>query len=147
MARVINDFERWVDCALGTPDMSHYEQRSVVQTIFLQDVMSLKSEIGEYDNAVLETSNDLLVLDTRDIVEKSVIDNVYRIVALGCQQFDNCVHERLVETTKHIPEVMKKNTIHCSIYTTQAPYDRPQVDLTSLRLRFLEPCQRLHAIV
>ena len=92
----------------------------MVQKIFLQDVMSLKSAIGEYDNAVLETSNDLLVLDTRDIVEISVIDNMYRIEALICQQFDNFVHEQLVESTKHIPEVMTKNTIHCSIYHTSA---------------------------
>ena len=63
--------------------------------------MSLKSSIGEYDNAVLETSNDLL--DTRDIVEKSVIDNVYRIEAVCCQQFDNFVREMVVESTKHIP--------------------------------------------
>ena len=59
--------------------MSHYEQEPGVQKIFLQDVISLKSAIGEYGNPVLETSSDLLVLDTRDIAETSVIDNVYRI--------------------------------------------------------------------
>ncbi len=77
MARVIN--ERSVDCALCTPEMNHYEQRPVVQNIFLQDVMSSKSAIGEYDNTFLETSSDLLVLATRDIVEKSVADNMYPI--------------------------------------------------------------------
>ena len=69
--------------------MSRYEQRQVVQKIFLQEVMSLKSTIGEYGNPVLETSTDLLVLDSRDIVEKYIINNVYRIKALGCQQYDN----------------------------------------------------------
>ena len=63
MARVINDFERSVDCALCTPDMSHYEQEPGVQKIFLQYVMSLKSATGEYGNPFLETSSDLLVLD------------------------------------------------------------------------------------
>ena len=46
--------------------------------------MSLKYAIGEYSNPFLKTSTDFLVLDTRDIVEKSVIDNVYRIESLGC---------------------------------------------------------------
>ena len=32
---------------------------------------SLKATIDEYSNPFLETSGDLLVLDTRDIVEKS----------------------------------------------------------------------------
>ena len=53
--------------------------------------MPLKSVIGEYDNPFLEASSDLLVVDTRDIVEKYVFDNVDRIESLGCQQevYDN----------------------------------------------------------
>ena len=77
MARVIKDFERSVNSALCTSDMRHHEQRIGVQTIFLQDVTSLKATIDEYTNPFLETSGDLLVLDTRDIVEKPVIDNLY----------------------------------------------------------------------
>ena len=73
---------------------------------------SLKATIDEYINPFLETSGDLLVLDTRDIVEKSVIDNLYRIDALGCQQYDHFVSERLVERTIPIYDVMKKNNIH-----------------------------------
>ena len=73
---------------------------------------SLKATIDEYSNPFLETSGDLLVLDTRDIVEKSVIDNLYRIEALGCQHYDNFVSERLVERTIPIYDVMKKNNIH-----------------------------------
>ena len=45
----------------------------------MQDVMSVKSAIGEYGNPFLETSSDILVLDTRDIVEKSGVYNVYRM--------------------------------------------------------------------
>ena len=45
-------------------------------------------------------SSDILVLDTRDTVEKSVIDNVYRMESHGCQQYYNlhakgsCSHEK-----------------------------------------------------
>ena len=104
MASVINEFEISVDCALCTSDMRHHEQRLGVQKISLQDVKSLKATIDEHSNPFLETSGDLLVLDTRDIVEKSVIDHLYRIEALGCQQYDNFVSERLVERT--IPIMM-----------------------------------------
>ena len=45
-------------------------------------------------------SSDILVLDTRDIVEKYVIDNVYGMESQECQQYDNlhangsCSHEK-----------------------------------------------------
>ena len=39
--------------------------------------------------SISQTSSDLLVLDTRDVVDKYVVDGVYRIEFLGCQQYDN----------------------------------------------------------
>ena len=65
----------------------------------MQDVMSVKSATGEYGNPFFETSSDILVLDTRDIVEKSGVYNVYRMESQGCQQYYNlyangsCSHE------------------------------------------------------
>ena len=46
-----------------------------------QDMMSLKSAIGEYGNPFLETSSDLLFLDRREIAEKYVIDNEQKNLA------------------------------------------------------------------
>ena len=120
MARVINDFERSVDCAFCTSDTRHHEQRPGVQRIFLQDVTSLKATIDEYSNPFLETSGDLLVL----------IDNLYRIEALGCQQYDNFVSERLVERTIPIYDVMKKNSIH--LFNT--PHKRQKTKTSELVL-------------
>ena len=51
--------------------------------------MSVKSAIGEYGNPLLETSSDILVLDTRDIVEKGGVNNVYRMESQGYQQYYN----------------------------------------------------------
>ena len=70
-----------------------------VQTIFMLDVMSVKSAIGEYGNPFLETCSDILVLDTRDIGEKCGVYNVYRMESQGYQQYYNlyangsCSHE------------------------------------------------------
>ena len=51
--------------------------------------MSVKSTIGEYGNPFLETSSDILVLDTRNIVEKSGVYNVYRMESQGCKKYYN----------------------------------------------------------
>ena len=112
MTRVINDFEISVDSALCTSDMRHHEQRPGVQKIFLQDVTSLKATIDEYSNPFLETSGDLLVLDTRDIVEKYVIDNLYRIEALGCQQYTTICERTATRENDTYYDVMKKNNVH-----------------------------------
>ena len=61
--------------------------------------MSVTSAIGEYGNPFVETSSEILVLDTRDIVEKYGVYNVYRMESQGCQQYYNlyakgsCSHE------------------------------------------------------
>ena len=39
--------------------------------------------------SISQTSSDLLVFDTRDVIDKYVVDNVHRIEFLGCQQYDN----------------------------------------------------------
>ena len=51
--------------------------------------MSVKSAIGEYGNPFLETTSDILILDTWDIVEKYGVYNVYRMESQGCQQYYN----------------------------------------------------------
>ncbi len=61
--------------------------------------MSVKSAVGEYGNPFLDTGSDILVQDTRYIVEKSGVYNVYRMESQGCQQYYNlyangsCSHE------------------------------------------------------
>ena len=79
---IINEFERLVDRALC--------RGPGVQKVFLEDVMSL-NVICDWRiwQSISQTSSDLLVLDTRDVVEKYVVDNVYRIESLRCQQYDN----------------------------------------------------------
>ena len=39
--------------------------------------------------SISQTSSDSLDVDTRDVVEIYVVDNVYRIESLGCQQYDH----------------------------------------------------------
>ena len=39
--------------------------------------------------SIYQTSSDLLVLDTRDVEDQYIVDGVYRIEFLGCQQYDN----------------------------------------------------------
>ena len=72
---------------------------------------SLKAAFDEYGSPFLETSNDLLVLDTRDIADKEVVDTFFKIEALGMEQYSTFVKERLNERTKPLHDTISKNML------------------------------------
>jgi hypothetical protein len=101
IARMVTEFE---DHAIGKrisdDDHGHHEQHSGVQADFLNDVRSLTAVIGEMGNPFLEESQDLLVLDTRDIMDTSVAEAVRKAETIGKEQYDTFVEERLVRSAK-----------------------------------------------
>ena len=88
MARVIIDFERWVDHASAEDIHVRCDVSKICNWRIWQSISRN------------HCSSDMLVLDTRDIVEKYVIDNVYRMESQGCQQYyilyanGSCSHEK-----------------------------------------------------
>ena len=60
-------------------DHRHHEQYAGMLGTFISEVASLTAVIEEMENPFLEKSNDLLVLDTRNIMDISVGDTVRRI--------------------------------------------------------------------
>lgn len=71
VGRMVNEFEALQSCDQIT-DHRHHEQHLGVQTSFLKEVKSLVAVIEEMGNPFFEQSQDLLVLDTRDILDPSV---------------------------------------------------------------------------
>ena len=86
--------------------MRHHEQCPRVQKSFLHDVKALKSAFDEYGNPFLESSSDLLVLDTKGITNEAVIDTVNKIEEMGLN-----MNEFLVDRTKPLDDVIKKNVL------------------------------------
>ena len=77
--------------------------------------------------SIYQTSSDLLVLDTRDVVEKYVVDNVYRIESIGTTVRQS-IWERLFESTNYILEVVKLSNIH--LFNT--PHKRQRTNTSGL---------------
>ena len=104
LAQRWHEFEK---CVIGTQadvsDHCHHEKYTSVQTTFILEVASLTAVIEEMGNPFLEKSDDLLVLDTRNIMDSSVGDTVRRAEALGTQLYEKCsqlyeksIKERLI---------------------------------------------------
>ena len=58
-----------------------------------------------------EYSNDLLVLDNRNIVDTAVADTAYCIETLGVDQYESYVTERLVNRKVSITDPIKRNNL------------------------------------
>ena len=71
--------------------------------------------------SISHTSSDILVLDTRDVVEKCVVDNVYRIKSLGCQQYENVYMGTAILEYKLYSWSRESEQVYtCSIHHTSA---------------------------
>ena len=78
---------------------------------FGRDITSLTAVIEEMGNPFAENSNDLLVLESRDLADPAVIDTLRQIKSLGQEQYDTYVNERFVNQTKPITDPIKRNNL------------------------------------
>ena len=84
-------------------------------------------------NPFLEQSQDLLVLDTRDILDQSVGESVRKAEELGEKQYHNFVDERLVKHEVPIADVILKNKLVLLCHpTTKAP-SKQKMQVTALK--------------
>ncbi|KAL9953154.1 hypothetical protein ACROYT_G040524 [Oculina patagonica] len=75
IARAVNEFESAYEVQKRA-NTCHHEQVSSVQKAFAKDVQNLIEVIDEMGNPFREDSTDLIVLDTKEIVPKSVVEAV-----------------------------------------------------------------------
>ena len=105
IARVISEFQSTQELAKLSADqmekdVRHHKEVKGVQEAFAKEVKNLCSTIEEMGNPFRESSEDLLVLDIRDILDPSVAVTIKNIVKNGKQQYETFVKERLEKRCK-----------------------------------------------
>ena len=94
---------------VGKPgDTRHHEQVPSVQKAFAKDVKSLIRVIEQMGNPFCEDSADLLVLDTKEIVPKCVVEAVSGAKMKGQSMYDKYVEERLNKRSKPITDTIQR---------------------------------------
>ena len=96
--------------AKRTIEGRHHEQQPGVQSAFLKDVQSLTVMLQNMGNPFLEEINDLLVLDTKDIME-SVAVTVRKVETIGQDQHSKFVDERLSKCVTSVSDPLPKNKL------------------------------------
>ena len=71
----------------------------------------MKASFDEYGNPFSDSSGDLLVLDTRDVADKAVVDMLYKTEELGLEQYNTFVKELLVERVNPLDDTISKNML------------------------------------
>ncbi len=132
VARMVTEFESLL-AGIKSSDHRHHEQHSAVQATFLKEVKSLVSVFEEMGNPFLEQSNDLLVLDTKDILDASVAEAVRKVEALGVEQYQKFVEERLVKCDKPVTDVISKNNLPLLKYTPSKGSSKQKMQIEALK--------------
>ena len=115
VARVIDEFKSSEEQTKKQQseglDFRHHEQMAGVQTAFQRQVKSLCNTVEEMGNPFVEESDDLLMLDTRNILDASVVETIKMIEELGKTQYEAFITERLEKRTTSLYEPIKRNKL------------------------------------
>ena len=132
LARMVNEYE---DQSLlkKKETKKHHDQMPSVKKAFVKVVKDLVDAVEELGNPFREDSGDLLVLDTKDILPKEVVDSVKSIEETGYDQYTTFVKERFVDQKKPITDPIKMNKLPMfSRPPTKVP-SKQKVKLTALK--------------
>ena len=97
VARVIVEFEDFNMHPRNQEETHHHEETPSVQNTFARDVRSLVAVIEKLGNPFEEDSQDLLVLDTKEIADPAVIETVRNAKQIGQDQFEAFSKECIVD--------------------------------------------------
>ena len=108
-ARLLTEFETCF--TVENAKHCHHEEGLSLQKSFKQEVMNLSETIREMGNPFLNETEELLTLDSHDVLNQSVVGTVRKIEALGKQQYNDYFKSVLVDCEKSIHDPIKKNSL------------------------------------
>jgi len=133
VVRLIEEFQDATKQENQSQDTKHHDQSASVQTAFLKDVQSVIRMMEDFGNSFEEDSQDLLVLDTKNIAAPPGAVDASVVYTVGQVQFDNSVRERLVERTKPMEDAIHRNKLKIFSHDASKPHAKGKRQMKSLR--------------
>ena len=107
----MSEFEASMTTEVGVQEADHHEVQRSFQVSFFKDVKSLVTTIEDFGNPCLEESEDLIVLDTKEIAGPASVTILRQIEAVGKEQCNQFITERLLNRTKSLYDPIKRSKI------------------------------------
>ena len=111
MARTVSEFKASMTTEVKVQGADHHEVQRSFQVSFFKDVKSLVTTIEGFGNPFLEESEDLIVLDTKEIAGPASVTILRQIEAVGKEQCNQFITERLLNRTKSLYDPIKRNKV------------------------------------
>ena len=98
----VNEFEESMKFKTGDElsNAKHHDEIQSTQLAFAKDVDALVVAIKSMGKPFEEEIQDLLILDSKDIADPKVVMTVKQVEALGDEQFQTFITERLINREK-----------------------------------------------
>ncbi|KAK3703668.1 hypothetical protein QZH41_011790 [Actinostola sp. cb2023] len=134
MARLVNEFESsMLMTSNHQSSESHHEVQTSFQVSFFKDVTSLVATFEDLGNPFIEESEDLLVLDTKEIAAPDAVGRLRQIETIGRDQFDTFLTERLLDRKKSLYDPIKRNKLSLFASPPSRKTSKTAHQLTSMK--------------
>ena len=110
MARIVSEFQASMTTEVEVQGADHHEVQRSFQVSFF-NVKSLVTTIEDFGNPFLEESEDLIVLDTKEIAGPASVTILRQIEAIGKEQCNQFITERLLNRTRSLYDPIKRNKV------------------------------------
>ena len=108
-ARIVKEFETINNPQ--SPSTSHHEEGHNLQVKFHRDVSSFVEAVEHLGNPFLATNQELVALDTQNVMEPSVSASLSQIREMGENLHASYVTKRLEETSLPVSNTIKRNNV------------------------------------
>ena len=109
-ARLLKEFEQEY-MSEEVKKQQHHEEGLSTQKIFKGQALTLVTTISGMSNPFLDNTPELLTLDTRNVIDGSVVNTVRTVESVGRDQYNNYNKTVIVDRTHSIHEPIKHNSL------------------------------------
>jgi hypothetical protein len=111
IARMVKEFETSATPSEATENLKHHEQVHSQQLSFRNDLQSVVRSFEDQGNPFMEEDEDLMAIDTKDVMGNETVETVKNVIELGKKQYKSYVEDRLVKRSTAITTPLKKNNL------------------------------------
>ena len=111
ISRLLEQYQQGTENLKKSESMKHHEESPSKQIKFKTNVKQLVKVFNDYGNPFIDVSGELYKIDTKEVVKKENISNMFSLEDTGKQQFDKYVIDRLHTKEVRIDATLSKNRI------------------------------------